>query len=174
MDPVAEALQELERLLSATPADLQRIWGARKIGDKYVIEAWNAPWIIKLPLSASVEPGKAYGVIGLDIGGISTGTQAIIAIVSEEMGVGFFATVRRPLFKCSKRVYATPIGLQLPPYLDVKPMELWVSHSGAINCVTKKLQGVLALVPETVQDLRRIRVRIGELRLSQLHSLNSK
>ena len=174
MDLIARAVQELNQFLSASVADLQRLWGVKKVGDRYVIEAWNAPWIIKLPVSASLEPEKAYRVDGLDIHGIGAGTQIIVAVVSEGLGAGFFATKRKPIFKCSRRIYTAPIGLQLPPYIDVKPMELWASHSGVISCVPRKLQGVLAIIPESVSDLRRIRISIRQLSLVQLHSLNSK
>ena len=161
MDLIEKALLESEQLASAPPIDMQRRWGARKLGEKYVVDSWQSPWVIKLPYRAVLEPDKVYVVEGIEITGVSTGTQIIVAVVSEGFAVGFFVSRKRRLFRCSHRTYSTPVGLQLAPYIEVRPLELWVSHGGLLDCVPRRVEGTLAIIPESVWDMRRVRVSIG-------------
>lgn len=142
-----------------TPAELLRKYGARKIqDDRYEISAINLPWVLKTNVEITVAPSDLLVIEGVEVRGLEPPWEAYVALVDAtgEMGVGTIITWRRRLFRCVYKPYAAPPGVKIPPYIQVKPIELWLSDGDTVNCIergfTAKFIALFINAPAAILD----------------------
>jgi len=126
-------------VFAPTPAELIRRYNAKKVQEeKYEVSALNLPWVFKQEVDVVLKPGGKYVIEGVQVEGLAPPWEAYIALVDPngDFGVGFIAARRRRMFSCVYKIYSKPLGLQLAPYITIKPVELLLTdREGMVECV---------------------------------------
>ena len=153
-------------VFAPTPAELTRRYGAKKLHDeKYEVSALSLPWVFKQEVNVTLKPGGRYVIEGVQVEGLTPPWEAYVALVdpSVDFGVGYIAARRRRMFSCVYKVYAKPLGLQLAPYIAVKPVELLLTDKeGSVECVDRALRAryVAVFINAPVNLLQSLRVMV--------------
>ncbi|AEA12976.1 hypothetical protein TUZN_1505 [Thermoproteus uzoniensis 768-20] len=157
----------LSDFLNASYADLVKKYGAVKKDDVYEVPLQNAPWTFSRPLSAFLSAGSTYIVEGVDVSWEGPG-EVYVVLTNWEVGFGLVLARRRRLFRCIRRQYAAPYGVRLPQHIRVRPVELVLSDSDAVECVDRPLEAkAIAVLPSTVYVLNSLRVDLSNARLRE-------
>jgi len=123
--------------------ELVRRYGARKIHDeKYEVSALNLPWVFKQEIDVLFKPGSKYLVEGVQVEGLHPPWEAYVAFVdpSSDFGLGYVVAKRRRMFSCVYKVYSKPVGVQLAPYIVIRPIELLLTDKeGVVECIDRTL-----------------------------------
>ncbi|MEZ0319207.1 MAG: hypothetical protein ABWK05_04330 [Pyrobaculum sp.] len=127
-------------VFAPTPAELIRRYGAKKLGEgeRYEVSAINLPWVVKKEVRLRVTPGRSYIIDGVRVDGLEPPWEAYVALVDEagNVGVGYIATGRRRMFKCIKKPYVALQGVQMPSYIVVRPVQLFLSdNEKVVDCI---------------------------------------
>jgi hypothetical protein len=130
-------------VFAPTPAELVRRYGAKKLQDeKYEVSPLNLPWVFKQEVDMVLKPGGRYVIEGVQVEGLTPPWEAYVALVDQngDFGVGYVAAKRRRMFSCIYKTYSKPLGLQLAPYIEVKPVQLLLTDKeGVVGCVDRAL-----------------------------------
>lgn len=119
----------IEDFIKASGTELVRRYGARKVGDVYEVDVLNTPWVLgPHDVEARIEKGRNYIVDGIKVGGEPLG-DIYIVFSGYNKNIGFILSRRKPLFSCVRTNYASPIGLQLPRYVALRPLSLVLSDA---------------------------------------------
>ncbi|MFN3804698.1 MAG: hypothetical protein ACK4SY_06555 [Pyrobaculum sp.] len=128
-------------VFAPTPIELAKKYKARRTqDDKYVVNAIDLPWVIKREVEIQLSPGRTYKIEGVSIEGVEPPWGAYVALVDEsgEIGAGYIVAKRRKMFRCISKPYMKPTGVQIPPHIVIKPVELWLSDvERLVTCVER-------------------------------------
>ncbi|MEM1597970.1 MAG: hypothetical protein QW598_07210 [Pyrobaculum sp.] len=138
-------------VFAPTPAELIKRYGAKKIGgeERYEVSAINLPWVVKKEARLRIAPGRRYIIDGVRIDGLEPPWEAYVALVDEagNVGVGYVAAGRRRMFKCIKKPYATPLGVQMAPYIAIRPVQLFLSDDEkVVDCIEAPFEAAYVAV----------------------------
>lgn len=158
--------------MDLSPAELVRRYGARKVGDRYELPAVRAPWVRWVEVRAELLPGRRYAVDGVQVEGLEPPWEAYVALVDSggQIGAGYVVARRRSLFKCIHTQYHVPPGLQLPPHLSVRPVELWLTdREGLLECVPARIEAtaLAVLVKAPHAEMSRVSVRLDRVAIRE-------
>ncbi len=145
----------VEDFIRASGMELVRRYGARKVGDTYEVDVLNTPWTLGLRrIEAHIKKGRNYVVDGININGEPLG-DIYIVFSGYNKNIGFVYSKRRPLFSCIKIDYTSPIGLQLPHYITLRPLSLILSDArGKLlgRCLDEDVEAKSVMVLATYID----------------------
>jgi hypothetical protein len=152
-------------VFAPTPAELIRRYNAKKIQDeKYEVSVLNLPWVIyRQDIDLVLKPGVKYVIEGVQVEGLTQPWEAYVALVTPEgdFGVGYVVAQRRRMFTCIYKMYTKPLGLQLAPYVVIRPVELLLTDKeGVVECVDRILhvKYLAVFVNAPVNLLRNLRI----------------
>lgn len=154
-------------VFAPTPLELVKNYGARKTSDeRYEVSTVNLPWAYRQQIDMAITPDKSYAVEGVSIEGLSPPWEAYVALVNEagEYGVGYIVSRRRSMFRCVYKTYTKPMRLQTPPYLVIKPVELYLTdREGVVNCIDKSFHAkyIVVFINAPVELLRTVKVAMS-------------
>lgn len=156
-----------------SPAELVKRYGARKLqSEKYEVSASNLPWVIKRDVALEILPGRRYVVEGVQLEGLPQPWEAYVALLDErgEFGVGYIVAKRRRMFKCIYKTYTRPPGLQVAPYITIKPVELHLTDKeGLVDCIERPLYArtIAVFINAPPDVINGVKVAMAEPRILQ-------
>ncbi|MFN7104999.1 MAG: hypothetical protein ACK4M3_00175 [Pyrobaculum sp.] len=128
-------------VFAPTPTELVKRYRAKKTqDDRYVINAIDLPWVIKREVEIQLALGRTYKIEGVSIEGVEAPWEAYVALVDEsgEIGAGYIVAKRRKMFRCISKPYIRPVGVQISPYIVIRPVELWLTDiEGLATCIER-------------------------------------
>lgn len=157
--------------MDLSPTELVRRYGAKKVGERYELAAAYAPWVRWVEVRAELLPGRRYRVEGVAVEGLEPPWEAYVALVDGggQVGVGYVVTRRRRMFSCIHTHYQAPPGLQPPPHLVVRPVELWLTDKeGMVECIPTRVEAarLAVFIKAPPAEGQRIVVRLDRITIS--------
>ena len=152
-------------VFAPTPAELIRRYNAKKIQDeKYEVSVLNLPWVIyRQDIDLVLKPGIKYVIEGVQVEGLTPPWETYVTLVTPEgdFGVGYVAARRPRMFTCIYKTYTKPLGIQLAPYVVIRPVGLLLTDKeGVVECIDRVLhvKYLAVFVNAPVNLLRNLKV----------------